>query len=1465
LGSFLFLKGGVNLLTITDIFGNEEALSGYKGLKCYRNVSGEKTLAFLILPTPQNAHSFNMVQEESILEFKNDTYRIKQVTEKNRGQTFYKEVVAIHTLFDLIDDYKYEIHTGSMTFQAALQFVLTGTAYTWDIVDTFYAQDFENFGNDNRLSLFQELLKRYEAEFTLNGTHLMFKTKIGNNTDFQFRYNYNVKTITRNVNTNNLSTYGKGFGKRNEDGTVLVQTEYTSPNASYFGIRHAKPIDDERYTTVDGLLAAIKANMIDAPEVSITIDFVDMRRAGYPYDVPNEGDYLYIIYEPMNNLDLEARLIDIEEEYEEFNEYPIRTAVTLSNFRNSVMYDQLLDFSRTQKQINGLFDGSRKLPYNALDEAVKRATAALQAAQTELVFENGIIARDKTNPNFLVLFNSNGIGISRDGGQTYKEAITSEGFVLSAGAIGQLSANNIQIGPDTSFEDGYDPTNKVDYEQFTEEIATIHNQLDGKVEAWFYDYDPTLSNPPASSWTTAADKAAHVGDTFTNTENGYSWRFLDKDSGYQWVRIADTDALLALEAAARAQDTADGKRRVFVSQPVPPYDIGDLWTGGPTGDIMRCKISRASGAYSAGDWDKASKYTDDTRAVQAETNAKAYADTLKTALTADIADADKAITDLDTYLEGAFKDGIITKAESIGIAQRINTLNAEKSDLDSRYTQVYGSTDLSGTPKTDLASKKNAYNTAHTNLINAINTAIADGKITATEKNDVDSKEAAYHTALGNLSTSFENAVNAIAAKKATNAQSAAQIYADGLKATIEGEIQDVIGDVNALNTYVDGSFKDGVISAAEATAIEKYINQINAEKADLDSRYTSLYAAAELTGSTEKTGLAAAKTAYNTAHTNLISSINSAIADGKTISAEKTDVDTKFAAYKTKLGELSTAFEKAIEKIRSKKATAAENAAKAYADTLKAALAVDIQDVVDDLTALDTYVDGSFKDGVISQAEAKSIEKYINQINAEKEDIDNRYTAVYNTSELSGTTEKTNLSSAKTAYNTAHTNLISAINSAISDGKTTATEKANVDSKFSTYRTELGDLSTAFEKAITKIASVKIDNVIVSGRNLIKNSDFKDNSMSGWSSWGTGTDLSVYSSTYYDKGIHVQKSPTSTSPYGVQTPTFYMEANQVYTVSFLFQSRYNSGYDQDYIYLRSGTTSQTTIKKLPNYNLNDYPNVFGSTAIWKVAFQFSHTETVPAARLLLGRTDNGGLVSQGFIIGEIKVEKGNKATEYSLSVEDTLEYMVKEATKVRDDLRLTAPLPTSITMNQSGIRASSSDPTKYVQIDYRGIFTKKGMFAVERPDGYMSIQDGIMRNSFTIQGSTPTFKAAGVVEVGQFYRTNAQSATENIQRYVFKHDSRYIRIIANMYCDGGVQYGNVGRMSFSVFDDNETVLITDAIVSETRHSTGQGYRKDILLDVGVPTGAILVLYWRMYSSTTYHTYGSVRYLVQEG
>jgi len=489
------------LLIIEDINGNVEGLTGYKVLKRKRNTNGERILSFTVFPTGQNKHSFQMVQEESVIKFDGDKYRIKQMSEKPRGNKIVKEVIAIRTLFDLIDDYQYDTYTGSMTFANALEFILGGTGYTWDIIGTFYAQDWDNFGDDNRIALFQDALKRYGAEFTLTDTHFTFKEKIGNKTDFQLRYNYNIKTINRQVNTNNFSTYIKGYGKQNEDGTYVVESEYISPldeaNGGPFKRKHAKPVRDDKYTTLEGLNERLQAELNDVPEVSITVDFVDMRRAGYPFDVPNEGDDIFIIYEPMNNLDLEARIMEIEEWFSEGDPYPIQTNATLSNYQPKLV-NRFIEYSRTQKSVTGILEGKKKIPFNSLDSAVQQTTKKLQSTETEIEYANGFILRSKDNPNFIVLINSAGIGVSLDGGQTFQTALTAEGIVadlITSGTLRAILIEGVEIigslfHSENNFQGPYYYTRKsVDIENAQVLLKTI---FDGHPSA---EYLQTILNP----------------------------------------------------------------------------------------------------------------------------------------------------------------------------------------------------------------------------------------------------------------------------------------------------------------------------------------------------------------------------------------------------------------------------------------------------------------------------------------------------------------------------------------------------------------------------------------------------------------------------------------------------------------------------------------------------------------------------------------------------------------------------------------------------------------------------------------------------------------------------------------------------------------------------------------------------------------------------------------------------------
>lgn len=148
---------------------------------------------------------------------------------------------------------------------------------------------------------------------------------------------------------------------------------------------------------------------------------------------------------------------------------------------------------------------------------------------------------------------------------------------------------------------------------FNGDIENLQDQIDGNIATWFYDVDPAMDLPPVTDWDTDEEKNAHLGDIYYNTVKGYAWRFMKSGSIYSWERITDTDVTKALADAAKAQDTADSKRRVFYNTPTVPYDAGDLWVQGSGGDILRCAQAKTStGSYDRNDWVLASKYTDNS-------------------------------------------------------------------------------------------------------------------------------------------------------------------------------------------------------------------------------------------------------------------------------------------------------------------------------------------------------------------------------------------------------------------------------------------------------------------------------------------------------------------------------------------------------------------------------------------------------------------------------------------------------------------------------------------------------------------------------------------------------------------------------------------------------------------------------------------------------------------------------------
>ena len=250
-------------------------------------------------------------------------------------------------------------------------------------------------------------------------------------------------------------------------------------------------------------------------------------------------------------------------------------------------------------------------------------------------------------------------------------------------------------------------------------IVDINRRLDGVVENWFEEGAPIPDKYPSSEWITANDNLNHVGDTYTDileyVDNdttptaGQSWRWvvaeteptigidyriIDLPTGETkyayWTPIADSDAVKALLEASKAQYTADGKSRTFVSQPVPPYDEGDLWVQGTNGDILKCITARQEGeSFNQSDWAKASKYTDDTA-----TNA------LRTEVYSEFENVAGQFTSIQGEIT-TIKDNQSGMATQIlgaetAIAQNTNAINlrATKTELAATETKLQASIDV---------------------------------------------------------------------------------------------------------------------------------------------------------------------------------------------------------------------------------------------------------------------------------------------------------------------------------------------------------------------------------------------------------------------------------------------------------------------------------------------------------------------------------------------------------------------------------------------------------------------------------------------------------------------------------------------------------------------------------------------------------------------------------------------------
>ena len=446
-------KGGRNLYVI-DLDGNQYACQVDTEESLEKN--GNRVLSATIVPSKVNRVFIDDIERMwSIVDHSDIEYKIVYLRKRGEGALLTVDIKAIPIFFDVMDNTRiYEEYNEHMTANRCFALIFEQTDFNVILNGNFTAVEWQGFGKgDSLLELFKRAIDRYEAEFRIVGNTIYLENMIGRDTQFQYRHRLNASNIVEETDANEFWTYAIGYGDYEEEGEdsggykeAKLIREYTSPLAQIpgIGIRHAPPIMDGRVTDRATMDRALKRLVDESLKISLTANIHDLRRQGYALAQPELGDRVFVIDERIG-LKTEVR---VEAMTIKRNWRGEVTNLDLTFGSPGITRRHQSGISSAARAIRELLEGKRQLPPSVYDARIWEATNAMKNVRSELVTpENGgLMAVDKDNPNNVVIYNSNGLFVSDDGGATAKQAIWGGGINASVITVGTMLGDRIAGG-----------------------------------------------------------------------------------------------------------------------------------------------------------------------------------------------------------------------------------------------------------------------------------------------------------------------------------------------------------------------------------------------------------------------------------------------------------------------------------------------------------------------------------------------------------------------------------------------------------------------------------------------------------------------------------------------------------------------------------------------------------------------------------------------------------------------------------------------------------------------------------------------------------------------------------------------------------------------------------------------------------------------------------------------------------
>ena len=484
-------------------------------------------------------------------------------------------------------------------------------------------------------------------------------------------------------------------------------------------------------------------------------------------------------------------------------------------------------------------------------------------------------------------------------------------------------------------------------------------------------------------------------------------------------------------------------------------------------------------------------------------DSKKYADGLKTSLDSEISDVSSSVSNLESTMNNAFKDSVISEAEAIAIQQQLDRLDTEKTDIDNEYSTLMYNSNLTGTAKTTLTSKYNAHATAYTNLVNAITNAIGDNKVDNAERTEIENCKTAYNTALGEYRTSAQSAIDAISSKRVENAM-VNVVDSEALSNAINTAVQGL-----ATEDYVNNKAsqaKDEATIAAQVKAITDLQKQLQTEYKENNAKANKVYSDKYLpAGSTAKTDLNNKISAYTKAYNNYNNYITTMLSDNTITNQEYSQYSSYADAYSTALKNLAEAMEVANStrlenvytqaraglvttaelEVNNESVIASAKAGMVSTADMTSAINTATKNLVSNTDLNNAIADFTTTNDVSMVAKIESIKQSYNAITTEYKNNLQQATTLYSNSYLGGTA-KTNLNSAKSDYTTKYNAVTSAYNNVVADADLTNAEVTawnnaikNLQSSTTTLAQRVQEASTYINTAVYNSSKSYTDTAI--------------------------------------------------------------------------------------------------------------------------------------------------------------------------------------------------------------------------------------------------------------------------------------------------------------------------------------------------------------------------------------------------